>query len=133
VNSGDNNVYVINATTNIISDTIAVGYDPASFGNFISTYQPIGIASLNIVSESVSVYPNPATENLTIESPQEEVGSGSRQAALIEITNIQGQLIKTLATTGNKTNIDVSAFPIGVYIVEMKTENGVGVRKFVKE
>ena len=46
-----------------------------------------------MVSENIEAFPNPATNNLTIESPQ----------AVIEILNIQGQLIKTLATTGNKT------------------------------
>jgi hypothetical protein len=73
---------------------------------------------------NVSVYPNPAMNNLTIETPQQTV---------IEILNIQGQLIKTFALNGNKTNIDVSALPCGVYIVEVKTEEGFIVRKFVKE
>ena len=73
----------------------------------------------------ISVFPNPATEIITIENlPQQ---------ATIEILNIQGQLIETLATTGNKTNLNVSAFPCGVYIVEVKTEKGVAVKKFVKE
>jgi hypothetical protein len=75
--------------------------------------------SLNIV-----VYPNPATNSLTIESPQNGV---------IEITNIQGQLIKSFMATSNKTSIDVSAFPSGVYIIEVKTEKGIEVCKFVKE
>jgi hypothetical protein len=70
------------------------------------------------------VYPNPSTNNITIESPQD---------AVIEITNIQGQLVKTFTTTGNKTNIDVSALPSGVYVVEVKTAKGVAVSKFIKE
>ena len=67
---------------------------------------------------------NPADDYITIEALQD---------AVIEITNIQGQLIKNFATTGNKTNIDVSAFPSGVYVVEVKTEKGVEVKKFIKE
>ena len=35
--------------------------------------------------------------------------------------------------SGNKTNVDVSALPCGVYVVEVKTEKGVEVKKFVKE
>jgi hypothetical protein len=92
-----------------------------------------GIVSISAASGEIHVYPNPATDNLTIESPQEEVGSGSRQEAVIEISNIQGQLIKTLTATGNKTNIDVSALLCGVYVVEVRTEKGVEVRKFIKE
>lgn len=75
-------------------------------------------------SDAVIIYPNPTNNNLTIESPPQ---------AVIEITNIQGQLIKTLATTGNKTYIDVSALLGGVYIVEVKTEKGIEVKKFIKE
>ena len=69
----------------------------------------------NIGIKLLECYPNPAINNITIESPP----------AVIEITNIQGQLIKTFATTGNKTNIDISAFPSGVYVVEVKTEKGI--------
>ena len=77
-----------------------------------------------MVLASVAIYPNPASYTITIESPQ---------LAVIEILNIQGQLIKSLSTTGNKINIDVSAFPSGVYIVEVRTEKGVEVKKFIKE
>ena len=59
-----------------------------------------------------TIFPNPANNYITIEVPQQ---------AIIEIINIQGQLIKTLAASGNKTNIDVSTFPRGVYVVEVKT------------
>ena len=92
---------------------------------------------LNEVAEKeigMDIYPNPASDNVTIESPAQ---------ATIQISNIQGQLIKTLTTSGTKTNVDhvgyssnvvdVSEFPSGVYIVEVKTEKGVAVKKFVKE
>ena len=84
------------------------------------------ITGINNLSDNknINIYPNPTFDNLTIESPQ---------SAVIEITNIQGQLIKTFATTGNKTNIDVSAFPCGMYVVEVRMEKGVEVKKFVKE
>jgi len=75
-------------------------------------------------NKTINVYPNPATDNITIESPQQ---------AVIEISNIQGQLIKTLAANSNKTSVDVSAFPSGMYFVKVKTEKGVAVKKFVKE
>lgn len=83
-----------------------------------------GIKEVDNTLGNIAVYPNPSVNNLTIESPQ---------GSIIEITNMQGQLIKSIANTFNKTNVDVSAFPSGVYIVEVKTQNGVGVKKFVKE
>jgi hypothetical protein len=91
------------------------------------------IVSMSATSDKIFAYPNPAINNLTIESSQEEVVSSSKQSAVIEITNIQGQLIKTITSTGNKTNIDVSALPSGVYVVEVRTGKGVAVSKFIKE
>jgi len=83
---------------------------------------------------NILIFPNPATNNLAIETPSQST---------INFSNIQGQLIKTLLTTSNKTNVDhvgyssyvvdISTFPSGVYIVEVKTEKGVVVKKFVKE
>jgi len=91
----------------------------------------LGASSLNAngINEikdkfNISVYPSPSANSLTIEGPQSDI---------IEISNIQGQLIKTFTAIGNKTNIDVSALPSGVYVVQVKTEKGVAVSKFVKE
>ena len=75
-------------------------------------------------NDFITIFPNPANNYITIEVPQQ---------ATIEITNIQGKLIKTLAAKSNKTNIDVSAFSSGVYFVKVKTEKGIMVKKFVKE
>lgn len=84
------------------------------------------ITGINIYSNDNSFYifPNPAINNITL---------AVKQKATIEISNIEGQLLKTLSTSGNKINIDVSALPCGVYVVEVKTEKGVAVKKFIKE
>jgi hypothetical protein len=75
-------------------------------------------------NDSVKIFPDPATNNITIVTPQK---------AIIEILNIKGQLIKSIVPNNNNTNIDVSEFPNGVYVVEVKTEKGVDIKKFVKE
>jgi hypothetical protein len=73
---------------------------------------------------SVNIFPNPTTNYLTIETSQK---------ATIEIINIQGQIIKTLQTTEDKINVDVSALPGGVYIIKLNTAERSVVRKFVKQ
>jgi hypothetical protein len=70
------------------------------------------------------VYPDPATNNITIETPQKSE---------IEILNSKGQLIKSLSANNNKTIVDISSFSTGVYFLKVKTEKGIEVRKFVKE
>jgi hypothetical protein len=86
-----------------------------------------GIKDIINNASNIAIYPNPTSNTITIDNP------GIVRLAVIEITNIQGQLVKSLATTGNKTNIDVSALPEGVYLVKLVSEKGVEVRKFLKE
>jgi hypothetical protein len=84
----------------------------------------VGINEINNNDNNVSVYPNPAKNNITIENTQK---------FKIEISNIQGQLIKTSDAISNKTNLNVSELPCGIYYIKVKTENGLAIRKFVKE
>jgi len=72
---------------------------------------------------SINIYPNPANDNFTIVTPQK---------SKIEILNIQGQLLQTIIASNNQTNIDISSFPYGVYIVKVKTEISVVTEKFIK-
>jgi photosystem II stability/assembly factor-like uncharacterized protein len=83
----------------------------------------LGINEINY-NNNILLYPTPAINNIIIEIPQQEI---------IEISNIQGRLIRSLKVIGNKTSIDVSGFAKGMYFVKVKTENGISVKKFVKE
>ncbi len=111
------------------SQTVQFHRNPKSVSEGCMT---TGIEQVANSKEQVTIYPNPATNTITIENPK-IVGSSSRQEAVIEISNMQGQVVKTLASTSSKTNIDVSTFPSGVYFVKVKTEIGIEVKKFIKE
>ena len=121
--SSSNTVSVINTATNTVSATIPVGSNPIAFGNFISSYTTV-LASLCIEPVSIAIYPNPTTNNITIEIPLQ---------AVIEIYNMHMQLIKTIVADSNKTNIEVSNLTSGLYLIKVKTDKGVAVKKFVKE
>ena len=75
-------------------------------------------------NESFKIYPDPAFNNIIIESSL---------SVNIEIENLQGQHVKSMATNNRKTNIDVSKLPGGIYIVKLKTEKGMEAGKFIKE
>jgi hypothetical protein len=104
-----------------------------------------GIISVDVIPNTVTginndsseqmfvMFPNPATNTITIDISKAAVCNGIKQNTVIEITNIQGQLINTFATNTGKTIVDVSAFPSGVYFVKVKTTNGIAVKKFIKE
>jgi len=82
-----------------------------------------GINDISL-NDKFFVYPNPAVDNLIIEALQK---------ATIEISNIEGQIIKRLKTKDIKTDIDISDFASGVYIIRAMTDSGITTRKFIKE
>lgn len=86
------------------------------------------ITSITVLNEfesnDIIIYPNPSNDFITIEN---------KQPAEIEISNIQGQFIKSFMAIGNKTNIDVSSFAKGLYFIIVKTEKGIITKKFIKE
>jgi len=82
------------------------------------------IQNTGTVPDPIKIYPNPATTNLTIETLQKsEIG----------ILNMEGQLIKCIGADENHTDIDISAFPVGMYIVKIVGEKGMQVGKVIKE
>jgi uncharacterized repeat protein (TIGR03803 family) len=72
---------------------------------------------------NINLYPNPANNYITI--------TGLSDINSIEIYNSKGQIMKS---ESHKTNqIDVSGFNPGIYIIRVKTEKGIEVKKFVKQ
>jgi len=79
-------------------------------------------------TNEINVYPNPASSEIQVIGNQSTV-------IVIEVYNMLGEKVYQLLVTGHYSpiTIDVSALPSGMYFVEVKSESGVGVRKFVKE
>ncbi len=69
------------------------------------------------------VFPNPASENITVQSSFKIHG--------IEIFNEQGQKILTTNSNGYNTSIDVSSYPKGTYIVKIMTKSGTTNKKII--
>lgn len=78
------------------------------------------ISGINELNRDVnfSIYPNPATNNITIEVTTNKPHS-------IELKNLLGETVySTGVLTANKINIDVGTLPIGIYIVQMQNLPG---------
>ena len=74
---------------------------------------------------SCSVYPNPTTEVMTVES--------SQTVDTYEIYSITGAMVLR-RNTGCKTfDVDVRELPAGAYLLKMNTEGTVVTRRFVKK
>ena len=87
----------------------------------------IGIQE-NTFNSNIRIFPNPAANFITIENP-------SKENATLEISNSIGQVVyKTqISSSENTKELDVSAFPSGIYFVKIKSRSDVAVQKFVKQ
>ena len=67
---------------------------------------------------STSVHPNPATDCITIDLPNEE------DCQSIEIFSIDGRLVETFPEMSQQTTIDISGLNAGMYIMKIKMVDG---------
>jgi hypothetical protein len=84
---------------------------------------PVQIA--DVQGNSVKIYPNPATTQLTIHAH-------TGNFATYSITNAVGQQVRQGSTNGTQTIIDIKDLPAGVYNITLNGSEGREVRKFVK-
>lgn len=70
------------------------------------------------------VYPNPASNELTIKTTGEN--------NIISLFSISGILVNQFELPGTKTTIDVSYLEAGTYLIHAESNTGVAVTKFIK-
>jgi hypothetical protein len=91
----------------------------------------VGIEENNQLS-SINIFPNPATNQLTIETGQLKIKS-------VEIYDVVGErLLCTLTPNPSPSgegsaSIDVSKLSPGMYFVRVRTEKGEVVKKIIKQ
>jgi len=83
-----------------------------------------GIDEISLNNLIVTLYPNPATDNVTIEALQKST---------IDILNIQGQSILRRQILQGKTDIDIRALAKGVYILRLCSNDKIAVTKIIKQ
>lgn len=76
-------------------------------------------------TSELNIFPNPATDNLSIEA--------NEQITEVNIYNIIGVSVYNEQCTNNNLNVNISEFNSGVYFVKVKTENGETVKRFIKQ
>ncbi len=79
-----------------------------------------------ISSLIVSVYPNPATNMVTIEA-----GKTSKETATVSLISTEGvtMMSKVIQPGMKSTKIDVSGVPQGIYIISVRTDKGAVTKK----
>ncbi len=93
----------------------------------------LNVVSLNVMDWAVGIeeeseislnlYPNPANEEITIETESNIID--------LKIVDLNGKII--FQSTDNTNQVDISSFDTGVYMVLVETEEGIVRSQFVKE
>lgn len=107
----------------VYNNKIYVGTFDYSHSHIFRYDGPAGVDEINN-HIGVSIFPNPATDNIRLEIPLESE---------VEILNIEGQIIKTIAADENHFSIDISGLTRGMYFVRVKNVSGIVIEKFIKE
>lgn len=109
------------------------GYANAFIGDVIIDYIKIGkpctvTGTANDLKESASInlFPNPFTEQLTIDSYNDlEINSA-------ELISPLGEVVQTLQSSNNILSID-SSIPKGIYLIRINTNEGSFIKKIIKQ
>ena len=84
-----------------------------------------GVSELQ--ASRLSLYPNPATDKITVEI------SGTAEGSNLSVLNIKGQQLITRQITEPKTQLDISCLPQGVYVVKLTNPKSVATTKLIKQ
>lgn len=125
----------------IINGATSQSYVPAQNGNYtvvitdtngcIATCPKVcvtwlAIADYDLFSE-IYIYPNPVNRELTIQT------TVNNEDLLLSICDLQGRILVLQKLLKGKTEFDVSSFSKGLYLIKIQSENGVAVKKLIKE
>lgn len=107
------------------------GYNGANSSTVCYTLRvALGTASRTeelITANKVTVFPNPATESVTISIPE------LKGAADIRVFDMYGKMVMQQNTSRINTQLDVMRLPSGVYMIKVINEGKESTMKIVKE
>jgi len=83
----------------------------------------ITVGQNEIKTNTLSLYPNPANDKVSIYS---------KQNAVLEVYSLNGQLIHTMSVNGHCV-VDVQSWEKGIYTLKLKTADGIETQKLVIE
>jgi uncharacterized repeat protein (TIGR01451 family) len=98
-------------------------WNPAIVTN--TTYNVNATLGINEIEYQVLVYPNPVGDLLTIQ--------GNANIISVELVSISGQLIETYTPEAIVTSINTANLSTGIYLLQIRTENGLSTKKILKK
>ncbi len=87
---------------------------------------PVGIHNQTYVSPAVSIFPNPASEKITVKF--------TGHMAMVNVLDITGRIVYSITDVPEKNlNINCADFPAGIYFVSVFYAEGKTTGKFIKQ
>ncbi|WP_396174989.1 T9SS type A sorting domain-containing protein [Flavobacterium sp.] len=80
-----------------------------------------------LVTSNMKVYPNPSKDFVTIESGTNELIDA------IQVTDMHGRIVDSYLVNAKEYVLNISSLSKGMYFISIATDNGVGVKKIIKE
>lgn len=133
-------VFVDNAAIGHYIDTLLYGqgkiglhsYGTKKHDNFLlqwCTDLLVGIEQNQLTQDQnlIVIYPNPANNKLYISM------KSIHPPLNLEILNMQGQLLQKQVLKNSLNAIDISNIPCGVFLIKIVTEDGISVKKLIKQ
>jgi hypothetical protein len=75
-------------------------------------------------TQPISVYPNPAANELL-------VNTGSETAKSIQLTDIAGRTVLQMQPLNSMVNLNTTELPEGVYLIRIETSHGMETREII--
>lgn len=88
---------------------------------------PVSVKENVLANSWVNISPNPTNDKLNIES------LNNLNSSCIEIMNMHGSLLKSQFIANNQQTIDMSYLPVGIYFIRIYTEDGIVIKKLIKQ
>lgn len=89
----------------------------------------VGINENNSLDDNVRLFPNPTSNNITLEFPDENKFSPKK----ICVLNIFGEEIYSAQTTENKMKVDMEKWASGIYVFQIKLDYKIINKKIIKQ
>lgn len=105
---------------------ITVSGSPQTLNLVLSSVQPdnfLAVATAELTG--VSIYPNPASEVITVK--------GLTTEGTVQLVDAQGKVVKTAAVAAGTQSLNISDINAGMYIMTVQTANGVATQRVVVE
>jgi hypothetical protein len=104
-----------------------VGYRDSGGKATVMTYDSVYVGINEHQRSKLVVYPNPATDDIIIETLVIAEGS------VLTIENLVGQELITRQINEPRTKLDISSLPSGAYFVRLTNDKSVAVGKIIKD